>query len=166
MASATRLDKALLSEQREQGVIDLRPGEGATFLVRENRSLMIGRVRHLERYGLATELEPGSASSSCPGCRSSRSRSAGKSAALCATTEALSGRWEGTGGSACSVRRTSRRLWLVACNVITSRVLEVSKNRRTSLLRLVRRNVATGPGALQRYSVVLSGGDESASSSA
>ena len=55
----TRLDKALLSEQREQGVIDLRPGEGATFLVRENRSLMIGRVRHLERYGLATELEPG-----------------------------------------------------------------------------------------------------------
>jgi Protein of unknown function (DUF3363) len=55
----TRLDKMLLSEQREQGVIDLRPGEGATFLVRENRSLMIGRVRHLERYGLASELEPG-----------------------------------------------------------------------------------------------------------
>jgi type IV secretory pathway VirD2 relaxase len=40
-------------------VIDLRPEEGATFLVRENRSLMIGRVRHLERYGVATELEPG-----------------------------------------------------------------------------------------------------------
>ena len=55
----TRLDKMLLSEQQEQGVIDLRPGEGATFLVRENRNLMIGRVRHLERYGLATELEPG-----------------------------------------------------------------------------------------------------------
>jgi type IV secretory pathway VirD2 relaxase len=55
----TRLDKALLSEQREQGVIDLRPGKGATWLVRENRNLMIGRVRHLERYGLATELEPG-----------------------------------------------------------------------------------------------------------
>ncbi len=55
----TRLDKLLLSEQQEQGVIDLRPGEGATFLVRENRNLMIGRVRHLERYGLATELEPG-----------------------------------------------------------------------------------------------------------
>jgi hypothetical protein len=55
----TRLDKALLSEQREQGVIDLRPGEGATFLVRENRNLMIGRVRHLEHYGVATELEPG-----------------------------------------------------------------------------------------------------------
>jgi type IV secretory pathway VirD2 relaxase len=55
----TRLDKMLLSEQQEQGVIDLRPGEGATWLVRENRNLMIGRVRHLERYGLATELEPG-----------------------------------------------------------------------------------------------------------
>ena len=55
----TRLDKMLLSEQQEQGVIDLRPGEGATWLVRENRNLMIGRVRHLERYGVATELEPG-----------------------------------------------------------------------------------------------------------
>jgi type IV secretory pathway VirD2 relaxase len=55
----TRLDKLLLTEQQEQGVIDLRPGEGATFLVRENRNLMISRVRHLERYGIATELEPG-----------------------------------------------------------------------------------------------------------
>jgi type IV secretory pathway VirD2 relaxase len=55
----TRLDKMLLSEQREQGVIDLRPGEGATWLVRENRNLMIGGVKHLERYCLATEREPG-----------------------------------------------------------------------------------------------------------
>jgi type IV secretory pathway VirD2 relaxase len=55
----TRLDKMLLSEQQEQGVIDLRPGEGATWPVRENRNLMIGRVRHLERYGIAIELEPG-----------------------------------------------------------------------------------------------------------
>jgi type IV secretory pathway VirD2 relaxase len=55
----TRLDKMLLSEQQEQGVIDLRPGEGATFLVREKRSLMVGRIRHLERYGIATEHEPG-----------------------------------------------------------------------------------------------------------
>ena len=52
----TRLDKMLLSEQQEQGVIDLRPGEGATFLVRENRNLMIGRVRHL---GVADEVEAG-----------------------------------------------------------------------------------------------------------
>jgi type IV secretory pathway VirD2 relaxase len=55
----TQLDKMLLSEQREQGVIDLRRGEGATFLVREHRNLMIARVRYLERYGVATELEPG-----------------------------------------------------------------------------------------------------------
>jgi type IV secretory pathway VirD2 relaxase len=55
----TRLDKMLLSEQQERGVIDLRPGEGATFLFRENRNLMIGRLRHLERYGITTELEPG-----------------------------------------------------------------------------------------------------------
>src|SRR3984885_9458382 len=55
----TRLDKMLMSEQREQGVIDLRAGKGATWLVRENRNLMIGRVRHLQRYGVATELEPG-----------------------------------------------------------------------------------------------------------
>jgi Protein of unknown function (DUF3363) len=55
----TRLDKLLLTEQQEQGVIDLRPGEGATWLVRENRNLMIGRVKHLERYGLATEAKPG-----------------------------------------------------------------------------------------------------------
>jgi hypothetical protein len=27
--------------------------------VREDRNLMIGRVKHLECYGLATELEPG-----------------------------------------------------------------------------------------------------------
>ena len=53
-SALTRLDKMLLSEQREQGVIDLRPGEGATCLVRENRNLMIGRVKHLERYGLAS----------------------------------------------------------------------------------------------------------------
>jgi type IV secretory pathway VirD2 relaxase len=55
----TRLDKMLLSEQHEQGVIDLRPGEGATWLVRENRNLMIGRVKRLERYGFASEFEPG-----------------------------------------------------------------------------------------------------------
>jgi type IV secretory pathway VirD2 relaxase len=55
----TRLDKMLLSEQQERGVIDLRPGEGASWLVRENRNLMVGRVRHLHRYGVAIELEPG-----------------------------------------------------------------------------------------------------------
>lgn len=55
----TRLDTMLLSEQLAQGVIDLRPGEGASALVGENRNLMIGRVRQLERYGLASEAEAG-----------------------------------------------------------------------------------------------------------
>ncbi len=55
----TRLDKALLAEQRDQGVVDLRPGKGASYLVRENRPLMVGRAKRLERYGLASEVEPG-----------------------------------------------------------------------------------------------------------
>jgi type IV secretory pathway VirD2 relaxase len=55
----TRLDKMLIAEQRDQGVIDLRPGEGASYLIRENRHLMISRAKLLERYGLATETEPG-----------------------------------------------------------------------------------------------------------
>jgi type IV secretory pathway VirD2 relaxase len=55
----TRLDQALLAEQRDHGAVDLRPGEGASYLIRENRTLMAGRVRRLERYGLATEAEPG-----------------------------------------------------------------------------------------------------------
>ena len=55
----TRLDKALLSEQRETGIIDLRPGEGASYMIRQNPALMIGRVKQLERYGLASEAEDG-----------------------------------------------------------------------------------------------------------
>ncbi|HXW72307.1 MAG TPA: DUF3363 domain-containing protein [Methylocella sp.] len=55
----TRLDKMLIAEQQDQGVIDLRPGEGASYPVRENRHLLIGRARTLERYGLTTETEPG-----------------------------------------------------------------------------------------------------------
>jgi type IV secretory pathway VirD2 relaxase len=55
----TRLDQALLAEQRDQGAVDLRPGEGASYLIGENRTLTAGRVKRLERYGLATEAEPG-----------------------------------------------------------------------------------------------------------
>jgi type IV secretory pathway VirD2 relaxase len=55
----TRLDKMLIAEQRDQGVIDLRPGKESSYLVRENRHLMIGRAKTLERYGLASEAEPG-----------------------------------------------------------------------------------------------------------
>src|SRR6185437_10204196 len=55
----TRLDKMLATEQHEKGVVDLRPGEGATYAFRENRGVMIGRVKFLERYGLSSEIEPG-----------------------------------------------------------------------------------------------------------
>lgn len=55
----TRLDKMLAAEQSERGVVDLRPGEGASYLVRDNQAALIGRVRTLERYGLASEIEPG-----------------------------------------------------------------------------------------------------------
>ena len=55
----TRLDKMLATEQHERGVIDLRPGEGATYAFRENRGVMVGRVKFLERYGLSSEVETG-----------------------------------------------------------------------------------------------------------
>ncbi len=55
----TRLDRMLLAEQRDQGVVDLRPGEGSSYPIRENRHTLISRAKRLERYGLATEKEPG-----------------------------------------------------------------------------------------------------------
>ena len=55
----TRLDRMLLAEQRDQGVVDLRPGKGSSYPIRENRHLLISRAKRLERYGLATETEPG-----------------------------------------------------------------------------------------------------------
>lgn len=55
----TRLDRMLLAEQRDQGVVDLRPGEGNSYPIRENRHTLISRAKRLERYGLATEKEPG-----------------------------------------------------------------------------------------------------------
>ena len=55
----TRLDKMLATEQHEKGVVDLRPGEGTTYAFRENRGVMIGRVKFLERYGLSSEIETG-----------------------------------------------------------------------------------------------------------
>jgi type IV secretory pathway VirD2 relaxase len=53
----TRIDRAMLAEARE-GVLDLRPEAGQ---VRGDfdRSLRIGRLQALERYGLAKEAEPG-----------------------------------------------------------------------------------------------------------
>ena len=55
----TRLDRLLATEQRERGIVDLRPGEGSTYAVRENRGVMIGRVKFLARYGLSSEVETG-----------------------------------------------------------------------------------------------------------
>jgi Protein of unknown function (DUF3363) len=55
----TRLDRLLLAEQRALGAVDLRPGAGQSYLVRENRYLLIDRAKHLERYDLATETGPG-----------------------------------------------------------------------------------------------------------
>jgi len=55
----TRLDKMLATEQRERGIVDLRPGEGRTYAFRENRGVMIGRVKFLERYGLSSQVETG-----------------------------------------------------------------------------------------------------------
>ena len=49
----------LLAEQRDQGVINLRPGEGSSYPVRENRQLMISRAKRLERYDLASEVDTG-----------------------------------------------------------------------------------------------------------
>ncbi|MPZ38770.1 MAG: DUF3363 domain-containing protein [Rhizobiales bacterium] len=53
----TRIDRAMLTEATEQ-VLDLRPEAGQ---VRGDfdRSLRIGRLQTLERYGLAQEAEPG-----------------------------------------------------------------------------------------------------------
>jgi type IV secretory pathway VirD2 relaxase len=53
----TRIDRAMLAEA-EDGVLDLRPEAGQ---VRGDfdRSLRIGRLQTLERYGLAKETEPG-----------------------------------------------------------------------------------------------------------
>jgi type IV secretory pathway VirD2 relaxase len=53
----TRIDRAMLAEGSE-GILDLRPESGqvrADF----DRTLRIGRLQTLARYGLATESEPG-----------------------------------------------------------------------------------------------------------
>ncbi|WP_245436528.1 DUF3363 domain-containing protein [Mesorhizobium tamadayense] len=55
----TRLDRMLLAEQEERGVVDLRPGASESYTLRANRHFLIDRAKHLEQYGLATETEPG-----------------------------------------------------------------------------------------------------------
>ncbi|HXP72913.1 MAG TPA: DUF3363 domain-containing protein [Stellaceae bacterium] len=54
----TRLDRALLEEVNEQGLVDLRVGEEQSYLGRANRYLLIERLKKLERMELAHEEEP------------------------------------------------------------------------------------------------------------
>ncbi|MGA7452444.1 MAG: DUF3363 domain-containing protein [Rhodoplanes sp.] len=55
----TRLDRTLLKEVNDEGLIDLRPGAEQSYLGRINRYLLIDRLKKLERMDLAHEVEPG-----------------------------------------------------------------------------------------------------------
>ncbi|MFG1352836.1 relaxase/mobilization nuclease domain-containing protein, partial [Xanthobacter autotrophicus] len=54
----TRLDRMLLAEQEERGIVDLRPDASDSYTVRANRHLLVDRAKRLERYDLAEEVEP------------------------------------------------------------------------------------------------------------
>jgi type IV secretory pathway VirD2 relaxase len=55
----TRLDRMLIAEQQGKEFADLRPDRDLRDTFRQNRALLIERVRKLERMGLATEVETG-----------------------------------------------------------------------------------------------------------
>ena len=55
----TRLDRMLIAEQQAKEFTDLRPDQDMRDTFRQNRALLIERVRKLERMGLATEVEIG-----------------------------------------------------------------------------------------------------------
>lgn len=55
----TRLDRMLIAEQQERGIVDLRTNTSDSYTLRTNRQLLIDRAKRLERYGLAFEIEPG-----------------------------------------------------------------------------------------------------------
>ncbi len=55
----TRLDSNLLHEAGETGMVDLREGHERSLLGGVNRALLIGRLKKLERMGLATAEEAG-----------------------------------------------------------------------------------------------------------
>jgi hypothetical protein len=55
----TRLDRMLIAEQQGSEFTDLRPDQDMRDTFRQNRALLIDRVRKLERMGLAREIEPG-----------------------------------------------------------------------------------------------------------
>jgi type IV secretory pathway VirD2 relaxase len=48
----TRFDRILIVERGEQGIIDLRPGEEQSYLVREKRHLLIDRAKRLDASAL------------------------------------------------------------------------------------------------------------------
>ncbi|NIA72045.1 relaxase/mobilization nuclease and DUF3363 domain-containing protein [Pelagibius litoralis] len=54
----TRLDRAILQEVNDQGLVDLRIGAEQSYLGRANRALLISRLKRLERMGLAREEAP------------------------------------------------------------------------------------------------------------
>jgi len=53
----TRIDRAMI-EEASNGILDLRPDAGQTH-ADFDRTLRLGRVQTLERFGLAREIEPG-----------------------------------------------------------------------------------------------------------
>lgn len=53
----TRLDRLLIQQQEREGFVDLFTS--GNRLIQENQNLLIGRLRKLEGYGLATEDFPG-----------------------------------------------------------------------------------------------------------
>ncbi|MER8402971.1 relaxase/mobilization nuclease and DUF3363 domain-containing protein [Mesorhizobium sp. M1348] len=55
----TRLDRMLVAEQQEHDVVDLRPKASDSYTISSNRYLLIDRAKRLERFGLASEIEPG-----------------------------------------------------------------------------------------------------------
>jgi type IV secretory pathway VirD2 relaxase len=55
----TRLDRMLIAEQQGKEFSDLRPDHETRDTFRQNRALLIERVRKLERMGLATEVGTG-----------------------------------------------------------------------------------------------------------
>jgi hypothetical protein len=48
----------MIAERGNEGLVDLPPRDGQSYLVRENRHHLIDRVKRLERF-LARQTEPG-----------------------------------------------------------------------------------------------------------
>jgi hypothetical protein len=55
----TWLDRMLIAESQEQGIIDLRPEACDSYAIRANRHLLVDRARRLERYGLTDGIDTG-----------------------------------------------------------------------------------------------------------